>query len=264
MTYTGFDGDSFRAFRDVPREGPLHMLNLVKFRAQARYEDGSEATGAEAYAAYGDYRSMMDLVERLISDAAKAVVGSLKFDYQGQRIDLTPPWDRVSFAQTLSELGLEPSAPLKKIQTVLEDKGIKVKGLSRSQLVRLVEQLFEPRTKSKPLFVTDYWTELTPLAKSHPDNPEICQRFELFMGGMEVANAYTELNDPQEQRKRFESQVEGKKDKQVDESFLEALEHGMPPAGGWGVGVDRLLMLLLDQPSIKDVILFPQLKPEGD
>lgn len=223
-----------------------------------------EFTMLEAYAAYGNDQSMMELVEQLINNAAKALIGSLKLDYQGKQLDLTPPWDRVSFAQTLSDLGLEPDAPLKKIQTVLQDKGIKVKDLNRSQLVRLVEQLFEPRTKTKPLFVVDYWTELTPLAKSQPDRPDICQRFELFIGGMEVANAYTELNDPQEQRRRFESQVKGKKDKQVDESFLEALEHGMPPAGGLGVGVDRLAMLLLDQPSIKDVILFPQLKPEKD
>ena len=144
---------------------------------------------------------------------------------------------------------------------------MKVTGLNRSQLVRLVEQLFEPKTKAKPLYVVDYWTELSPLAKSTPDDPLITERFELFIGGMEVANAYSELNDPVEQRRRFEAQLDaaGVKGKQrmIDESFVEALEYGMPPAGGLGVGVDRLAMLLLDQPSIKDVILFPLLKPEG-
>ena len=136
-------------------------------------------------------------------------------------------------------------------------------GLSRSQMVRLVEQLFEPKTQAKPLFVVDYWTELSPLAKSKPGQDVIADRFELFMGGMEVANAYSELNDPIEQRRRFEQQLNAGDGKTVDEDFIEALEYGMPPAGGLGVGVDRLAMLLLNQPSIKDVILFPLLKPEG-
>jgi lysyl-tRNA synthetase class 2 len=187
---------------------------------------------------------------------------------------------------------LKPQASLDDIQTALQRKGMKVKGLTRSQLVRLVEQLFEPKTKTKPLFVMDYWTELSPLAKAKADDPLITDRFELFIGGMEVANAYSELNDPIEQRRRFEAQlkgVEGRGSKVeataipstfhlppstagasslerrgIDEGFVEALEHGMPPAGGLGIGVDRLAMLLLDQPSIKDVILFPLLKPGSD
>jgi lysyl-tRNA synthetase class 2 len=167
------------------------------------------------------------------------------------------------------------------LQAALQKKGIKDAGQSRSQMVRLVEQLFEPKTKTKPLFVTDYWTELSPLAKAKPGDPQITERFELYIGGMEVANAYSELNDPIEQRRRFEAQLEGQgaggeghgkshaprptphAPKMVDHSFIEALEYGMPPAGGLGVGVDRLAMLLFDQPSIKDVILFPLLKPEG-
>jgi lysyl-tRNA synthetase class 2 len=225
-----------------------------------------EFTMLEAYASYQDCAFMMEFVQALICDAAQALNGSLQLTYQGQPIDLTPPWDRVSFADTLQHMGLAPGASLEQIQTVLKQKGIKVAGLSRSQLVRLVEQLFEPTARTKPLFVTDYWTELSPLAKSHPDNPLITDRFELFVGGMEIANAYSELNDPVEQRKRFEAQLEaaggtgGKRS--MDEGFLEALEHGMPPAGGLGLGVDRLAMLLLDQASIKDVILFPVLKPE--
>ena len=237
----------------------------------------------EAYAAYQDCAFMMELVQELICDAAKTLLGTLQVIVQGQTIDLTPPWERVSFAKTMEELGLGPQAPLEQIQAVLERKGMTVKGLNRSQLVRLVEQLFEPKTKVKPLFVLDYWTVLSPLAKSRPDDPLIADRFELFIGGMEVANAYSELNDPIEQRRRFEAQLEGGSGlgaqgsgqtrkptaqspqppaKMIDEAFLEALEYGMPPAGGLGVGVDRLAMLLLDQPSIKDVILFPLLKPE--
>jgi lysyl-tRNA synthetase class 2 len=166
----------------------------------------------------------------------------------------------------MQAMGLSPTSSLDDITTVLQRKGVRVTGLSRSQLVRLVEQLFSPKTKTKPLFVVDYWTELSPLAKSKPDNPSITERFELFIGGMEVANAYSELNDPIEQRRRFEAQLDaaGVKGKQrvIDESFVEALEYGMPPAGGLGVGVDRLAMLLLNQPSIKDVILFPLLKAD--
>ena len=243
-----------------------------------------EFTMLEAYAAYQDCAFMMELVQTLICEAARALLGTLQWTFQGQPIDLTPPWERVSFATTMEDLGLGPQAPLEKIQAVLERKGMKVKGLNRSQLVRLVEQLFEPKTKVKPLFVVDYWTELSPLAKSKPDTPLIADRFELFIGGMEVANAYSELNDPIEQRRRFEAQLEGtvqgsrlkvqgkgkrslepgtsNLERRIDEGFLEALEYGMPPAGGLGVGVDRLAMLLLDQPSIKDVILFPLLKPD--
>ena len=224
-----------------------------------------EFTMLEAYQAYGDCSTMMELVERLIKQAAQDVLGALTFSYQGQAIDLSAPrWPRLSFAEALDKVGLPPSSPLEEIQRVLERRGIKVKGFNRSQVVRLVEQLFEIKAERTPLFVVDYWTELSPLAKSKPDNPLVADRFELFIGGMEVANAYSELNDPVEQRRRFESQLDaaGVKGKQrvLDEEFLQALECGMPPAGGLGVGVDRLAMLLLDQPSIKDVILFPSMK----
>ena len=239
-----------------------------------------EFTMLEAYQAYGDYTSMMRLVESLICDAATRLLGTLSLEFRGQRIDLSPPWERVSFAETMRSMGLAPNAPPEILQRALQQKGLKVAGLSRSQMVRLVEQLFEPKTKTKPLFVTDYWTELSPLAKAKPEEPDITERFELYIGGMEVANAYSELNDPIEQRKRFEAQLEhgsesesprtpnpAPRTKMIDESFVEALEYGMPPAGGLGVGVDRLAMLLFNQPSIKDVILFPLLKPsssEGD
>jgi len=222
-----------------------------------------EFTMLEAYEAYGNYETMMTLVEELICEAARAVVGSLTFEYQGQPIDLTPPWERVSFAHTMQELGLSATSSAEEITRVLEKRGVRVKGLTRSQLVRLIEQVFDPKTKTKPLFVTDYWTELSPLAKAKPEDPLVTERFELFIGGMEVANAYSELNDPIEQRRRFEAQLQTSV-KQIDEDFLEALEYGMPPAGGLGVGVDRLVMLLLNQPSIKDVMLFPLLKKSED
>lgn len=228
-----------------------------------------EFTMLEAYAAYQDYTFMMDLVKELICKAAKTLLGSLQFEYQGQRIDLNGDWERVQFDLAMAELGVRPEAmaDVEKIRAALARRGLRVAGLSRSQLVRLVEQVFEPKMKGKPLFVVDYWTELSPLAKSKPDNPHIAERFELFIGGLEVANAYSELNDPIEQRRRFESQLadeppQHRAVRRIDEEFVEALEYGMPPAAGLGLGVDRLAMLLLDQPSIKDVILFPLLKSE--
>jgi len=226
-----------------------------------------EFTMLEAYQAYWGCEDMMNLVQRLIQQAAQDVLGTKTFQYQGQTIDLSASnWPTLSFAKEMEKLGLSPDAPVEQMQRVLEKKGIKIKGLTRSQLVRLSEQLIEqfvePQSKKFPLFVVDYWTEMSPLAKSKKDNPLVADRFELFIGGMEVANAYSELNDPLEQRRRFEAQRKDAKGKALDEDFLEALEYGMPPAGGLGVGVDRLAMLLLDQPSIKDVILFPLLKPE--
>jgi lysyl-tRNA synthetase class 2 len=260
----------------------VYELNRCFRNEGVSMKHNPEFTMLEAYEAYGDYASMMRLVETLITNAAKQLLGGLKFEFRGQPIDLSPPWDKVSFAETMRGLGLEPNSPLERLQQTLQAKGMKVTGLSRSQMVRLVEQLFEPKTKTKPLFVTDYWTELSPLAKATPGDPNITERFELYIGGMEVANAYSELNDPIEQRKRFEAQLagegsrakgEGKSEfaphpspsaieRRIDDSFLEALEYGMPPAGGLGVGIDRLAMLLFDQPSIKDVILFPLLKPQ--
>ena len=220
-----------------------------------------EFTMLEVYAAYEDCATMKQLVQDLILEAAQLLVGQLSLSFRGQTFDLTPPWDEVSFAGTMKEMGLAADSPLEEFQSVLAKRGINVKGQSRSQLVRVVEQLFEPKTRTKPLFVVDYWTELSPLAKSNPDNPLIADRFELFLGGMEIANAYSELNDPVEQRKRFVEQLEaagGKaSDRRIDEDFVEALEYGMPPAGGLGVGIDRLAMILMNQPTIKDVILFP-------
>ena len=125
--------------------------------------------------------------------------------------------------------------------------------------------MLEPETGDRPIFVIDLFSELCPLAKRKKDNPLLTDRFELFMGGMEIANAYSELNDPIEQKKRFEEQLVGQEGiKKIDEDFVRALEYGMPPAGGLGIGIDRMVMLFANQPSIRDVILFPQLKPEAE
>lgn len=225
-----------------------------------------EFTMLEVYQAFSDCKGMMELVQELICKAAQEIHGSLTFEYKGQTLDLNPPWEVVSFSEAMAEMGLKADSPPEQMKEVLTKHGIKVGDMSRSQLVRLVEQIFDPRTKSKPLFVVDYWTEISPLAKSKVEDPAIADRFELFIGGMEVANAYSELNDPIEQRKRFEAQLAGldageAQKRCIDDAFVEALEHGMPPAGGLGVGIDRIAMLLLDRPSIKDVLLFPLLRP---
>src|SRR3989338_4983536 len=163
--------------------------------------------------------------------------------------------------------GIHADEPLENWVGKLKKKGVKIEGkdISRTQLINLVAELLEPGEKSNhQIFVTDYFSELSPLARRNKKNPSLSDRFELYVGGMELANGYSEQNDPLEQRQRF---VEALKEKEktsdkIDEDFIDALSHGMPPAGGLGIGVDRLVMLLTHQPSIREVILFPQMKPE--
>jgi lysyl-tRNA synthetase, class II len=149
-------------------------------------------------------------------------------------------------------------------------KKLKAKGVSidsdtpsRTQLINLIGEIIEPGKQEHPVLVTDYFTELCPLAKKNPKNPNLSERFELYMGGMELANGYSELNDPIEQAERFREEIKGRQGKEselYDADYVRALEHGMPPAGGLGIGIDRLVMLLTNQPSIREVILFPQLR----
>ncbi|MFA7294987.1 MAG: amino acid--tRNA ligase-related protein, partial [Candidatus Omnitrophota bacterium] len=176
---------------------------------------------------------------------------------------------RQSFAGLVKDkFGIEPSDDPDKMLEKLQAKGLaKDKNrLSRSQINKIIEDTLEEDLQVNPVFITDYFTSLCPLAKTRKDNPLISERFELYVAGMEIANAYSELNDPLEQRKRFEEEVKDNLDekKSVDEDYLLALEHGMPPAGGLGIGIDRLVMLLTDQPSIRDVILFPLLRRQEE
>jgi len=227
-----------------------------------------EFTMLEVYQAYGDYEDMMKLTEDMISALAKEITGSYKVVYRGQEIDFTPPWQRRSFAAIVKEkFNIDPdddaTVMLKKVKAVKGDR-IKVDTLTRSSVMKIAEDILEEGATNNPVFFTDYFTFLCPLAKTSPDNPAISQRFECFIGGLEVGNAYSELNDPQEQKKRL---LEDLKDdvetgnRAIDEDFIHALEYGMPPAGGLGIGIDRLVMLLTDSPSIRDVILFPLMKP---
>lgn len=218
-----------------------------------------EFTMLEVYTAYGDCGTTMELVQELITETAKKVLGAEKLEYQGKVIDLTK-WEKVSFAEIMrSSYDIKPEDDENIWIEKLRKKGLEIeeKEIGRTQIINIVADLIEPKA-SHPVFVIDMFKELCPLAKVKKENPLLTDRFELFIGGIEVANAYSELNDPVEQRKRFEEQKEG----EIDEDFIRALEHGMPPAGGLGVGIDRLVMLFTDSPSIRDVILFPQLRKE--
>ncbi len=232
-----------------------------------------EFTMLEVYEAYSDCEGMMRLTEEMVKSIAHVVFGKLEFEYQGRQIDLSR-WERVSFAELMEEqFGIRPDEKQSEWIKKLKKKGIEIEGkeLSRTQLINIVGELVEPKAGNHPVFVVDLFKELCPLAKTKVDDPLLTDRFELYMGGMEIANAYSELNDPIEQRKRFEEdlkvtrsqghKVTSKEERTIDEDFVRALEYGMPPAGGLGIGIDRLVMVLTNSPSIRDVILFPQLKP---
>ena len=225
-----------------------------------------EFTMMEAYTAYADYNDLMNLTEELVCGLAREILGKTTIEYKGKSIDLEPPWERVSFADMMKQLyDIFAEDDADTWVSKLKQKGIKLEGdkLSKTRLVNIVADLIEPKSdKGKPVFVTDYFTELCPLAKTSDGNPAISERFELYMGGMEIANAYSELNNPMEQEKRFKAQLEFDRETSdvIDTDYVLALEHGMPPAAGLGIGIDRLVMILTGQESIRDVILFPQLK----
>jgi len=225
-----------------------------------------EFTMIEIYQAYSDCQGMMHLTEEIFNYTANEVLGTNKIKFGEELIDLTPPWPRWSFAEEIKKkFDINPDDSSQDWIKKLQKKGVdfKAKDITRSQIANIITEMLEPETGDRPIFVIDLFSELCPLAKRKKDNPLLTDRFELFMGGMEIANAYSELNDPIEQKKRFEEQLVGQEGvKKIDEDFVRALEYGMPPAGGLGIGIDRMVMLFADQPSIRDVILFPQLKPE--
>src|SRR3989338_4830392 len=235
-----------------------------------------EFTMLEVYTAYDDVNDVMNLTEEIIRKAAEETLGSLKVPFGDKLIDLSE-WKRVSFAKFMKDIfGINPEDPEEVWIEKMGRKGHKIESgngreISRTQLINIVGELVEPGTseskKGTPIFVTDYFTELCPLAKKNKNNPFLSDRFELYIGGMEIANGYSELNDPIDQRERLvrELKEKGKEStfEALDEDFILALEHGMPPAGGLGIGIDRLVMILTGQSSIREVILFPQMKEDS-
>jgi lysyl-tRNA synthetase class 2 len=230
-----------------------------------------EFTQLELYQAHADYRDMMELFEGLVLHLALSLRGTPRLTYQGRAVDLSPPWPRLTYGDALMRWAKVPmDAPEPELRERLRDGGVDDKPLR--ERASLLEKLFDRYVQAElvdPVLVVDYPTAVSPLAKSSERDCSVVERFEPFAAGMELGNAFTELNDPREQRRRFEHQATlregGELEAQpLDEDFLEALEYGMPPAGGMGVGIDRLAMLLVDQPSIRDVILFPQLRPKQE
>ncbi|MFH1665395.1 MAG: lysine--tRNA ligase [Candidatus Omnitrophota bacterium] len=223
-----------------------------------------EFTMMEVYEAYSDCDGMMRLTEELIRKSARELLGTEKFSYQGRDIDLSV-WKKVSFAELMEKnFDIKADDPLNAWVDKLKSRGIEIDGdkVSKTQLINIVGELVEPETETHPVFVVDMFKELSPLAKEKKDAPGLVERFELYMGGMEIANAYSELNDPVDQRARFEEQAAADPDAMVDVDFVRALEYGMPPAGGLGIGIDRLSMIFTDSANIREVILFPHMRAE--
>jgi lysyl-tRNA synthetase class 2 len=229
-----------------------------------------EFTMLELYVAFKDYNWMMEFVEQMITKACEDVFGTTNFDIEGNKIDFKGPWKRVSMVDELRKYtGIDViSATKDELEKELKSRNIELKGGESKG--KMIDELFavtiEP-SLIQPTFVTDYPVELSPLAKKHREKEGVVERFEGYVLGREICNAFSELNDPIDQRERFESQsrmIEEGDDEahQIDEDYLRAMEFGMPPTAGLGIGIDRLVMLLTNQPSIRDVILFPHMRPE--
>jgi lysyl-tRNA synthetase class 2 len=228
-----------------------------------------EFTMVETYEAYADYRDVMDMLEALVAFAAAEATGGTTVPWKGGEIDFAPPWRRVDFRDALAEasgIDVRERADEASLRAAMRGAGLDAPdGQPWAKLVDgLLTQTLEP-TLTQPAILHDYPVELSPFAKRHPDDPAIVERFEAFAGGMEIANAFTELNDPDDQRRRFamaaaDREAGDDEAPPTDEDFLAALEYGMPPTGGLGLGIDRLAMLLTDRPSIREVILFPAMR----
>ena len=230
-----------------------------------------EFTSLEAYRAFGDFRDGMDLTEHLIVEAAKGAVGKLEFDVGGRVVDLTPPWPRRDLLDMLQErLGerVHPSMPVERLREICAANDVAyLPAWGPGKLVfELYDQLLMGETAG-PVFIYHYPTEVSPLARQSAEDPTITDRFELVIGGRELANGYSELNDPDEQAKRFEAEAEAASGGDAeahpaDAAFVRALEYGLPPTSGIGIGIDRLIMLLAEVSAIRDVILFPIMRTE--
>lgn len=228
-----------------------------------------EYTAIELYQAYADYKDMMDITENVIAHMAEVATGSMKVNYQGTEIDFTPPWRRMTMEECVKEYSGVDFSKIETDEEALEiarEKGIEIKpGMRRGEVINAFFEEFGEDKLIQPTFITHHPVEVSPLAKRNADDPRITDRFEAFANKWELANAFSELNDPIDQRGRFEDQMRKRElgdDEafEMDEDFLNALEVGLPPTGGLGIGIDRVIMLLTNSPSIRDVLLFPTMK----
>ena len=263
----------------------LHLKRLIVGGLERVYEIGRvfrnegidtshnpEFTLMELYQAFGDVNTMMDITEGLFIHVAKEVLGTTDITCAGHDLHLAGPWPRLPMAQAVKDAcGLDYHADMDDaafIAAAIEKGAEKEKCTDRGHALEELFDLFVEKTLIQPTFITEYPVEISPLARRNPDNPRMTDRFELFIVGREHANAFSETNDPVDQRHRFEEQVKAKsagddEAHPMDEDFINALEYGMPPTGGLGVGIDRMVMLLTDSDSIRDVLLFPTMKPIG-
>ena len=287
-------GASARPFRthhnalDIPMflriETELYLKRLIVGGFERVYEVGRifrnegmdathnpEFTSVETYQAYADYKEVMEMVEQLYEFVALKALGTTDVTYQGQVIHLKAPWKRITMADAVKEAcGVDWTAwqSDEEARAEMARRDIHVeKDARRGDCLAALFDEYVEATLVQPTFIIDYPVEISPLAKRKPENPALTERFEFFITGHEMGNAFSELNDPIDQRRRFEEQVAARAAQgihaEVDEDFVSALEYGMPPTGGLGFGLDRMVMLLTDSPTIRDVLLFPTMKPIG-
>lgn len=261
----------------------LHLKRLIVGGMERVYEIGRvfrnegistkhnpEFTMMELYQAYADYNDMMKLTEEMVAYIAEKCLGTTKINYQGTEIDLTPPWNRITMVDAVKKYAGVDFNEIKTDEEARDAaKNLKIAVSKDATKGSVLNEIFEETVEPnliQPTFIIDYPIEVSPLAKRKQDDPNFTYRFEAFIVARETANAFSELNDPIDQKERFQKQVEQREKgddeaHMMDEDFVRALEYGMPPTGGLGVGIDRLVMLLTDSPSIRDVILFPTLRP---